>query len=227
MTVWQWLRNVLPSSAFDDLFNVALANIKELGQLAVTHATFRVHGAHFDYLLPSQFGRSRLFASGMKIRPLSEHSPNTSDTALWIFARPIPVAFGHSAFSGCIAGVIARRAEEEMVWATADRVVAMVTDKHAGRNWPVGQFPSNSMSTRITTTKPHAAVPVRMAALAEPRPTTRTFCNTRPEPNVGRKGKMRGHSEPPFGVPCHGLFAAAPWLFGAPILPERRHHANH
>lgn len=44
-----------------------------------------------------------------------------------------------------VAGVVERSAEKEVIWVHAETVVAVVADKHSGRNWPVVQFVAEAM----------------------------------------------------------------------------------
>lgn len=102
-----------------------------------------------------------------------------------------------------IAHVVCGCPEEQVIRVDARRIVARMTDKHTGGDWPVGQHPCNPVGKIRLTVETEPSVSVfGLPAGACPCPAVAGLINLRPEP-LRQWGRITWHRN--FSFRCSAL----------------------
>jgi len=112
--------------------------------------------------------------------------------AVWMPLRAVRLVLGVMSFLlKAIVIIVLRRAEKQVFRPHASGVVAVVTDKHAGRDLAVRQFPRHSMRGDSTAAHAKSAVAERVSGRSPFPAATGALVDLTPEASIGWCGRAR------------------------------------
>lgn len=181
-----------PSLVSYDHMNRMLANTELLSQCSLVPFTQRKASTNGQDLLFSQTSSSIPLPSGTTLR-MQPRTVAITARAMWRHCGIKGVSFGLSHLSNFVRNIIKTSSEEEMGGTDTCWGIATMQNPKPIRDWPIRQFPRNTMCTLIMPREFELSVSANLG-LANPKPTSVCLGHLRPESYIEGNPSFPGTS---------------------------------